>query len=151
MNETQRHEVNAGRDTELEVRDVFRRQRCRWQPHAGSIDAFVLPQYPSIDDRRPNVAVAGILHAQLDSPVVEQQCATRFGHSRKLGVGGRHAAGFARIVADDDVELVTRLERERGSAAQRAGTDFGPERSCSTATMRPCLSAAARIHVIDCP
>ena len=41
--------------------------------HAWRVDALVLAEHPAVDDRRAGSRFRGLLHAELDPAVVEQQ------------------------------------------------------------------------------
>ena len=64
--ETQRDHVDAKLGAELQVVDVFQRERCGRQRNSRGIDPLVLAQQPSLLDPRHNFAAVRCLDRELD-------------------------------------------------------------------------------------
>ena len=73
LHETQRHEIHAEANPELQIFGVLGCQTVRWEHHSGQVDALVLTQQASIDDDGVHTTCGGPLDSQLNSTVVQQQ------------------------------------------------------------------------------
>jgi hypothetical protein len=71
--EAQGDHVDARPDTELQIVDVFRRQRVGCQLHTGRVDALVLVERAALDDPCDDVASIGRFDLELDAAVIEEQ------------------------------------------------------------------------------